>query len=186
RNFCSGLVGTDVFRWQKKDDLTEMGALEYIQSKLQTIKVAVTGASGNIGYALLFRSASGEMFGKNQRVEINAYDLPSIVPKVSGVSIELYDCAFPSFVFDDIDVALLMGSKPSLKGIERNDLIRNNVMIFMQQGKALNEYARKSVKVCVVDNPANTNCLILANNASDIPLNNVTVMTRIDHDIGIA
>ncbi|ETO01020.1 malate dehydrogenase, partial [Reticulomyxa filosa] len=99
------LLGTDVFRWQKKDDLTELGALEYIQSKSQTIKVAVTGAFGNIGYALLFRSASGEMFGKNQRVQINPNDLSSMVSKVSGVVIELYDCAFPT-----LEGILLIGS----------------------------------------------------------------------------
>jgi len=185
------------FVGKKKDDLAELRAMEYIQPKPQTIKVAVTGASGNIGYALLFRLASGEMFGKNQRVQIHAYDLPPMLPRVKGVAMELYDCAFPTLegvlvtdslerAFDDIDVALLVGSKPRLKGMERKDLIRDNGAIFVQQGKALNEYARDSVKVCVVGNPANTNCLILANNAPDIHLKNFSAMTRLDHDRGIA
>jgi malate dehydrogenase len=171
--------------------------MEYVDVKPSTIKVAVTGASGNIGYALLFRLASGEMFGKNQRVQIHCYDIPPMIEKVKGVAMELYDCAFPTCegilttdslerAFDDIDVALLVGSKPRGPGQERADLLRENGVIFKTQAEALNKYARDCVKVTVVGNPANTNCLILANNCPNIPIENFTAMTRLDHDRGLA
>ncbi len=139
------------------------------------------------------RIASGKMFGKNQRVQLHLYDIPPMIEKVKGVACEIYDCAFPTEndilttdnldrAFDDIDVALLVGSKPRGPGEERADLLNNNGIIFKQQADALNKFARKSVKVTVVGNPANTNCMILANNCSDIPLENFTAITRLDHD----
>lgn len=96
RTFRSDLFGSDAWRWQKKDELAYNRAMEYIDIKPSTIKVAVTGSSGNIGYALLFRLASGEMFGKDQRVQIHAFDLPFMIDKVKGIAMELYDCAFPT------------------------------------------------------------------------------------------
>ena len=96
RTFRSDLYGTDTYRWRAKSDLELIRAMEYVEPKPATIKVAVTGASGNIGYALLFRIASGEMFGKNQRVQLHLYDIPPMIEKVKGVAMELYDCAFPT------------------------------------------------------------------------------------------
>eukprot|EP00484_Ammonia_sp_Unknown_P022927 CAMPEP_0197035688 /NCGR_PEP_ID=MMETSP1384-20130603/13409_1 /TAXON_ID=29189 /ORGANISM="Ammonia sp." /LENGTH=391 /DNA_ID=CAMNT_0042465779 /DNA_START=20 /DNA_END=1195 /DNA_ORIENTATION=+ len=197
RTYRSDLFGTDAYRWRHKDDLALLRAMEYAEMKPSTIKVAVTGASGNIGYALLFRIASGEMFGKNQRVQLHLYDIPPMIEKVKGVALEVYDCAFPTCdgilttdnldrAFDDIDVALLVGSKPRGPGEERADLLNNNGVIFQQQAQALNKVARSCVKVTVVGNPANTNCLILANNCPDIPIENFTAMTRLDHDRGLA
>eukprot|EP01083_Nonionella_stella_P286796 976160_1 len=197
REFRSDLYGTDVYRNKQKNDLSYIRAMEYIDVKPETIKVALTGASGNIGYALAFRIASGEMFGKNQRVQLHLYDIPPMIEKVKGVACEIYDCAFPTEngilttdnldrAFDDIDVALLVGSKPRGPGEERADLLNNNGIIFKQQANALNTFARKCVKVTVVGNPANTNCLILANNCPDIPLENFSAMTRLDHDRGLA
>merc|ERR1719411_2369054 len=161
-----------------------------------TVKVAITGGAGAIGYSLLFRVASGEMFGKKQRVQIRCLELPFAMDSLKGVAMELSDCAFPLLdgiyctddaerCFDDIDAALLVGSKPRGPGMERGDLLRENGAIFTGIGKALNKFARKSVKVTVVGNPANTNCLIAANNAPDIPIENFTAMTRLDHDRGV-
>ena len=96
RSFRSDLYGTDAYRWRQKDDLAYLRAMEYVDVKPSTIKVAVTGSSGNIGYALLFRIASGEMFGKNQRVQIHLYDIPPFIEKAKGVAMEIYDCAFPT------------------------------------------------------------------------------------------
>merc|ERR1719277_412354 len=161
-----------------------------------TVKVAITGAAGAIGYSLLFRIASGEMFGKKQRVQIRCLELPFAMDSLKGVAMELSDCAFPLLdgiyctddaerCFDDIDTCLLVGSKPRGPGMERGDLLRENGAIFTGIGKALNKFARKSVKVTVVGNPANTNCLIAANNAPDIPIENFSAMTRLDHDRGL-
>merc|ERR550532_297611 len=161
-----------------------------------TVKVAITGAAGAIGYSLLFRIASGELYGKKQRVQIRCLELPFAMDSLKGVAMELSDCAFPLLdgiyctddperCFDDIDAALLVGSKPRGPGMERGDLLRENGAIFTGIGKALNKFARKSVKVTVVGNPANTNCLIAANNAPDIPLENFSAMTRLDHDRGM-
>jgi len=197
RGFRSDLYGTNNWNWTKKDDLAYLRAMEYFEPRPPTVKIAVTGSSGNIGYALLFRIASGEMFGKNQRVQIHIFDIPPMIEKVKGVAMELYDCAFPTCegilvtddierAFADIDVALLVGSKPRGPGMERGDLLRDNGKIFQSQGQALNKCARKSVKVVVVGNPVNTNCLILANNAPDIPLSSFCAMTRLDHDRGLA
>merc|ERR1719356_89553 len=161
-----------------------------------TVKVAITGAAGAIGYSLLFRVASGEMFGKKQRVQIRCVELPFAMDSLKGVAMELQDCAFPLLEgvfctddaergFDDVDYALLVGSKPRGPGMERADLLKQNGAIFTGIGKALNKWARPSVKVTVVGNPANTNCLIAANNAPDIPIGNFTAMTRLDHDRGM-
>merc|ERR1719277_769382 len=161
-----------------------------------TVKVAITGAAGAIGYSLLFRIASGEMFGKKQRVQIRCLELPFAMDSLKGVAMELSDCAFPLLdgiyctddaerCFDDIDTCLLVGSKPRGPGMERGDLLKQNGAIFTTIGKSLNKFARPSVKVTVVGNPANTNCLIAANNAPDIPMENFTAMTRLDHDRGV-
>merc|ERR1719464_1626718 len=161
-----------------------------------TVKVAVTGGAGAIGYSLLFRIASGELFGKRQRVQIRVLELPFAMDSMKGVAMELQDCAFPLVdgvfctddperCFEDIDIALLVGSKPRGPGMERADLLKQNGAIFTSIGKALNKFARPSVKVTVVGNPANTNCLIAANNAPDIPMENFTAMTRLDHDRGV-
>jgi len=193
RTFRSDLVGTDVWRQHGKDEFAFSRAQEYENFRPETVKVAVTGAAGAIGYSLLFRIASGEMFGKNQRVQIRAIELPFAMESLRGVAMELQDCAFPLLEgvlctddlargFDDVDVALLVGSKPRGKGQERGDLIKENGLIFAPTGKALNKYARDCVKVVTVGNPANTNCLIAASNAPDIPRENFTAMTRLDHD----
>jgi len=197
RSYRSDLYGTDTYRWRQKDDLAEIRAMEYVDVKPETVKVAVTGATGHISYALLFRIASGEMFGKNQRVQIHLYDIPPMIEKAKGVAMEIYDCAFPQCegilttdnldrAFDDVDVALMVGSKPRGPGEERGDLLKNNGVIFKTAAESLNRFARKSVKVTVVGNPANTNCLILANNCPDIPIENFSAMTRLDHDRGLA
>lgn len=193
----SDLIGTDVWRQHKKDEFAQTRAGEYVEHLPETVKVAVTGGAGAIGYSLLFRIASGEMFGKNQRVQIRAIELPFAMDALRGVAMELQDCAFPLLEgvfctddvargFDDVDIALLVGSKPRGKGQERGDLIKENGEIFAPMGKALNKYARDCAKVVVVGNPANTNCLIAASNAPDIPRENFTAMTRLDHDRALA
>jgi len=193
RFFRSDLVGTDVYRQHKKDDCAEIRAMEYADPLPPTVKVAVTGGAGAIGYSLLFRIASGEMFGKRQRVQIRCLELPMAMNALQGVAMELTDCAFPMLdgifctddmnrAFDDIDYALLVGSKPRGPGMERGDLIRDNGAIFEKTGKALNKWARKSARIVVVGNPCNTNCLIAANNAPNIPMENFSAMTRLDHD----
>jgi len=196
RFFRSDLVGTDVYRAHKKDDCAELRAQEYSDPLPPTVKVAVTGAAGAIGYSMLFRIASGEMFGKRQRVQIRCLELPIAMNQLQGVAMELTDCAFPMLdgifctddmarAFDDIDYCMLVGSKPRGPGQERGDLLKENGQIFSATGRALNQYARKSCKVVTLGNPCNTNCLIAANNAPDIPLENFTAMTRLDHDRGL-
>merc|ERR1719251_405437 len=196
RFFRSDLVGTDAYRQVRKDDLAEIRAQEYTDPMPPTVKVAVTGGAGAIGYSMLFRIASGELFGKNQRVQIRALELPFAIEALRGVAMELNDCAFPMLegvfctddperAFDDVDYALLVGSKPRGPGMERADLLKQNGAIFTGIGKALNKWARTSCKVVVVGNPANTNCLIAANNAPDIPISNFSAMTRLDHDRGV-
>lgn len=196
RFFRSDLAGTDVYRAHKKDDAAEIRAGEYTNPLPPTVKVAVTGAAGAIGYSLLFRIASGEMFGKRQRVQIRCLELPFAMDSMQGVAMELTDCAFPMLdgifstddmarAFDDIDYCMLVGSKPRGPGQERGDLLKENGAIFSATGRALNQYARKSCKVVTLGNPCNTNCLIAANNAPDIPLENFSAMTRLDHDRGL-
>lgn len=156
------------------------------------VKVAVTGAAGQIGYALLFRLASGEIFGHDTRVGLYLLEIPPAMKAVEGVVMELDDCAFPlldhvvitsdvNTAFDGINWALMVGAKPRGKGMERGDLIRENGPIFVGQGKALAR-AASDVRVLVVGNPANTNCLIAANNADGVPMERFAAMTQLDEN----
>lgn len=159
--------------------------------------VSLTGSSGNIGYAMAFRIASGEMLGKDQPVILNLIDIPDMEPKLKGVKMELEDCAFPllhkinttsnmSQGFKDADIALLVGSRPRSKGMERGDLLKINGKIFIDTGKAINDNAKRTCKTLVVGNPANTNCLIAMHHAKDIPNENFHAMTRLDHNRAVA
>ena len=159
--------------------------------------VSLTGSSGNIGYAMAFRIASGEMLGKDQPIILNLIDIPEMEPKLKGVKMELEDCAFPllhkinttsnmSEGFKDTDCALLVGSRPRSKGMERGDLLKINGKIFVDTGKALNDNAKRTCKTLVVGNPANTNCLIAMKNAKNIPSENFHAMTRLDHNRALA
>lgn len=157
------------------------------------VRVAVTGAAGQIGYALLFRIASGEMLGKDQPVILQLLDLPQAQNAVKGVMMELQDCAFPlladmfttddpEVAFKDAQIAILVGSRPRSKGMERADLLQANAAIFTVQGAALNKVADRNVKVLVVGNPANTNAYIAMKSAPDLPSKNFTAMLRLDHN----
>jgi len=159
------------------------------------VRVAVTGAAGQIGYALLFRIASGEMLGKDQPVILQMLELPleKAQAALKGVMMELEDCAFPllagmvgtddpAIAFKDADVALLVGARPRGPGMERKDLLLENAKIFTAQGKALNEVASRNVKVLVVGNPANTNAYIAMKSAPGLPAKNFTAMLRLDHN----
>ena len=157
------------------------------------VRVAVTGAAGQIGYALLFRIASGEMLGKDQPVILQLLDLPQAQNAVKGVMMELQDCAFPlladmfttddpEVAFKDAQIAILVGSRPRSKGMERADLLQANAAIFTVQGAALNKVADRNVKVLVVGNPANTNAYIAMKSAPDLPAKNFTAMLRLDHN----
>jgi malate dehydrogenase len=161
------------------------------------MRVAVTGAAGQIGYALLFRIASGQMLGPDQPVILQMLEIPPALPALDGVAMELDDCAFPLLAgmvktaepeeaFADVDVALLVGAMPRKAGMERADLLEANGAIFTVQGKALNAVASRDVKVLVVGNPANTNALIAMNNAANIPNERFTAMTRLDHNRAMA
>ena len=159
------------------------------------VRVAVTGAAGQIGYAILFRIASGEMLGKDQPVILSLLEVPLEKPQqaLQGVMMELQDCAFPLLVgmeahgdpmtaFKDVDYALLIGSRPRGPGMERAELLAVNAQIFTAQGKALNAVAKRDVKVLVVGNPANTNAYIAMKSAPDLPRKNFTAMLRLDHN----
>jgi malate dehydrogenase len=161
----------------------------------QPVRVAVTGAAGQIGYALLFRIASGEMLGKDQPVILQMLELPldKAQAALKGVMMELEDCAFPLLAgmvgtddprvaFKDADIALLVGARPRGPGMERKDLLLENAKIFTEQGKALNDVASRNVKVLVVGNPANTNAYIAMKSAPDLPAKNFTAMLRLDHN----
>jgi malate dehydrogenase len=161
------------------------------------VKVAVTGAAGQIGYALLFRIASGQMLGPDTPVALKLLEIPQAVKAAEGTSLELTDCAFPLLAsvdiyddpaqaFDDVNIALLVGARPRTKGMERADLLEANGAIFKPQGAALNAGAADDVKVLVVGNPANTNALILSSNAPDIPAERITAMTRLDQNRAVA
>ena len=163
----------------------------------QPVRVAVTGAAGNISYAMLFRIASGEMLGKDQPVILQLLEIAPALDALKGVVMELEDCAFPllagivqtddaEVAFKDIDYALLVGSRPRGPGMERKDLLEANAAIFSAQGKALNDVASRDVKVLVVGNPANTNALIAQRNAPDLDPRNFTAMTRLDHNRAMA
>jgi malate dehydrogenase len=156
-------------------------------------KVAVTGAAGQIGYALLFRIASGQLLGPDTPVHLSLLEIPQAVKAAEGTAMELDDCAFPllagvdiyddpNAAFDGVNVALLVGARPRTKGMERGDLLEANGGIFKPQGQALNAHAAPDVKVLVVGNPANTNCLIAKSNAPDIPAERFTAMMRLDHN----
>ena len=157
------------------------------------VRVAVTGAAGQISYSLLFRIASGQMLGADQPVILQLLEIPPAMDALSGVVMELDDCAFPlvseiiatddpNVAFKDVQYALLVGSRPRGPGMERKDLLEANAQIFSVQGKSLNDHAARDVKVLVVGNPANTNCLIAQRNAPDLPTSQFTAMTRLDHN----
>lgn len=159
------------------------------------VRVAVTGAAGQIGYSLLFRIAAGEMLGKDQPVILQLLEIPDerAQAALKGVIMELEDCAFPllagvvptadpNVAFKDADIALLVGARPRTKGMERKDLLEANGAIFTVQGKALNAVAKRSVKVLVVGNPANTNAYIAMKSAPDLPRESFTAMLRLDHN----
>jgi malate dehydrogenase len=157
------------------------------------IKVAVTGAAGQISYSLLFRIASGQMLGEDQPIILQLLEIPPAMEALGGVVMELEDCAFPllqgivatddpNVAFSGTEVALLVGSRPRGPGMERKDLLEANAAIFSVQGKALNDNASKAVRVLVVGNPANTNSLIAQRNAPDIDPRRFTAMTRLDHN----
>ncbi|NIR48270.1 malate dehydrogenase, partial [candidate division KSB1 bacterium] len=163
----------------------------------KTLKVAVTGAAGQIGYAILFRLASGQVFGHDTKLFLQLLEITPVLPALEGVVMELEDCAFPlveridvtdkpEVAFDGVNWALLIGSKPRGKGMERSDLIRDNGPIFVDQGKALAAKAADDVRILVVGNPANTNCLICMNNAKDIPRERFAAMTRLDQNRAMA
>jgi len=159
----------------------------------QPVRVAVTGGAGQIVYSLVFRIASGEMFGTDQPVILHLLEVPAALEALKGVVMELDDCAYPllqdivmtddnDIAFTDVDYALLVGATPRGPGMERNDLLKINAEIFKDQGRALNEYASRNVKVLVVGNPANTNAYIAMNSAPDLNPRNFTAMMRLDHN----
>ena len=159
------------------------------------VRVAVTGAAGQIGYALLFRIAAGELFGKDQPVILQLLEIPPALPALDGVVMELEDCAFANLAgvvtsanaaFRDADFAFLVGARPRGPGMERADLLLSNAEIFSVQGKALNEHAKQDVKVLVVGNPANTNALIAMKNAPDLDPRRFMAMMRLDHNRALA
>jgi malate dehydrogenase len=160
------------------------------------VRVAVTGAAGQIGYAILFRIASGQLLGPDTPVHLSLLEIPDAVKAAEGTAMELVDSAFPLLTgidihddpnqaFDGVNVALLVGARPRSKGMERSDLLEANGGIFKPQGQALNDHAADDIKVLVVGNPANTNCLIARSNAPDIPSDRFTAMTRLDHNRAI-
>ncbi|MBV9416184.1 MAG: malate dehydrogenase [Solirubrobacterales bacterium] len=161
------------------------------------VRVAVTGAAGQIGYAILFRIASGQLLGSGTRLHLSLLEIPDALKAVEGTAMELDDSAFPLLAgvdisddpnkaFDGVNVALLIGARPRTKGMERSDLLEANGGIFKPQGKALNDHAASDIKVLVVGNPANTNCLIAQRNAPDIPAERFTSMMRLDHNRAMA
>lgn len=163
----------------------------------EPVRVAVTGAAGQISYAMLFRIAAGDMLGSDQPVILQLLEIPPAMDALQGVVMELDDCAFPLLqgvvasddpvtAFADVDFAMLVGARPRGPGMERKDLLTENARIFSVQGKALNESASRDVRVLVVGNPANTNALIVSANAPDIDKAQFTAMTRLDHNRAIS
>ena len=159
----------------------------------EPLRVAVTGAAGQIGYALVFRIAAGEMLGKDQPIVLQLLEIPPAMDALGGVVMELNDCAFPLLqdvvqtdqpdeAFNGTHVAMLVGSRPRGPGMERSELLEANGAIFTVQGKALNDGAARNVKVLVVGNPANTNCLIAQKNAPDLDASQFSAMTKLDHN----
>src|SRR5436189_4596725 len=160
-------------------------------------RLVVTGAAGQIGYAILFRIASGQMLGPDEKIQLSLLEIPDAVKAAGGTARELDDCAFPLLesidIYDDpkqafegVNVALLIGARPRSKGMERADLLEANGQIFKPQGEALNAGAADDVKILVVGNPANTNALIAQSNAPDIPAERFTAMTRLDENRAVA
>jgi malate dehydrogenase len=161
------------------------------------VKVAVTGAAGQIGYSLLFHIASGGLFGKDTPVELRLLEIAPALKALEGVVMELDDCAFPTLagvqigddpntMFEGVNLALLVGARPRGPGMERSDLLEANGAIFTVQGKALNDHAADDVRITVTGNPANTNALIAMSNAPDIPRERFTALTRLDHNRALA
>jgi len=164
---------------------------------LTPVNVTVTGAAGQIGYAILFRIAAGQMLGPDTEVKLRLLEIPDAIKAAEGTAMELDDCAFPLLrgidisddpkeAFDGTNIALLVGARPRSKGMERADLLEANGGIFKPQGEAINEKAADDVKVLVVGNPANTNCLIAKSHAPDVPAERFTAMMRLDHNRAIA
>jgi malate dehydrogenase len=160
-------------------------------------KVTVTGAAGQIGYALLFRIASGQLLGPDRPVELSLLEVTPALEAAEGTAMELTDCAFPllsridisddpNIAFDGANIGLLVGARPRTKGMERGDLLEANGGIFAPQGKAINDHAADDIRVLVVGNPANTNALIAMSNAPDVPGERFTAMTRLDHNRALA
>ena len=163
----------------------------------KTVRIAVTGAAGQIGYAMLFRIAAGEMLGPDQKLELRLLEIPPAMAALDGVVMELEDCAFPllenvvptadpNTAFEDVDYALLVGARPRGAGMERKDLLEANGAIFTTQGQALSANAARNVRVLVVGNPANTNCLIAINNAQTLASSQFAAMTTLDHNRAVA
>ncbi len=161
------------------------------------VRITITGAAGQIGYQLAFRIASGQMLGADQPVILQLLEIAPALPALSGVVMELDDCAFatlagvvatddPDIAFKDSDYALLVGARPRGPGMERKDLLEANAAIFSAQGKAINDHANRDIRVLVVGNPANTNALIASSNAPDVNPRNFTAMTRLDHNRAMA
>src|SRR5436305_8098765 len=160
-------------------------------------RVAVTGAAGQIGYAILFRIASGQMLGPDEKLDLRLLEIPDALKAAEGTAMALVDCAFPLLrsiditadakeAFDGVNVALLIGARPRSKGMERADLLEANGAIFKPQGQAINAGAADDVKILVVGNPANTNALIAQANAPDVPAERFTAMTRLDENRAVA
>jgi malate dehydrogenase len=191
-------TGTSQFGYiPKMPDMHASGGrphfLQEIASMATPIRVAVTGAAGNIGYALLYRIANGDLFGPDQPVILHLLEITPALKALEGVAMELDDCAFPllkgivqsddpAVAFDGVNWALLVGARPRSKGMERKDLLSANAAIFSVQGKALNSRAADDLRVLVVGNPANTNALITLKNAPDVPADRFSAMTRLDHN----
>ena len=189
-----------------RDDPTAVGTSDVADAVIekmnavmpdQTTTVTVTGAAGQIGYALLFRIASGQMLGPDTKVDLKLLEVPQAVKAAEGTAMELDDCAFPLLAsidiyddpkqaFDGANIAMLVGARPRTKGMERADLLEANGAIFKPQGEALNEHAADDIRVLVVGNPANTNALIAAATPPDIPAERFTAMTRLDHNRAVA
>jgi malate dehydrogenase len=161
------------------------------------VRIAVTGAAGQIGYAILFRIAAGRMLGDGTRVSLSLLEVPEALEATEGTAMELEDCAFPMLrgvdvtddpakAFDGCEIALLIGARPRTKGMERADLLEANGRIFKPQGEAIAAHASDDVKVLIVGNPANTNALIAMSNARDVPPERFTAMTRLDHNRAVA
>ena len=157
------------------------------------LKIAVTGAAGNIAYSIIFRIAAGDMLGSDQPIILHLLEIEPAMEALNGVVMELDDCAYPLLMgikatsdpleaFEDVDIAMLVGSRPRSRGMERKDLLEANAAIFSVQGKAINDHASKDIRVLVVGNPANTNALIAKKNAPDIDSSQFTAMTRLDHN----